>query len=148
MALRGARAGSIRVEGLSRLIRDFQAMDKEMAADMRRELINIGNIVTDEAKDNRVPAQDLAAGQRGQDDRRNTGKLQRGLRARMRGTATIVENRAKRDGYLYPSIYEYGKGRPFLEPALDAKTDEIMEALEDMIDRLTSANGFGRGGLL
>ena len=148
MGLRSARAGSIRVEGLSNLIRDFQAMDKEMARDLRRELIDIGNIVTEEAKDNQVPDQNLAAGQRGEDDRRNTGKLQRGLRARMRGTTTIVENRAKRDGYLYPSIYEYGKGRPFLEPALDAKTDEIVEALGDMIDRLTSANGFGRGGLL
>lgn len=148
MGLRGARAGSIRVEGLSRLISDFHAMDKEMAADLRRELIDIGNIVTEEARDKQVPEQNLAAGQRGEDDRRNTGKLQRGLRAKMRGAATIVENRAKRDKYLYPSIYEYGKGRPFLEPALDAKTDEIVEALGDMIDRLTSANGFGRGGLL
>lgn len=148
MARRGVRGGSVRVEGLADLIRDFSRMDKSLARDIRRELIDIGKIVAEEAKENQVPSQDLAAGQRGRDDQRNTGKLQRGLRAKMRGSATVVENRAKRDGYLYPAIYEYGKGRPFLEPALDAKTEDVIMALDDMLDRLVSANGFGRGGLL
>jgi len=148
MARRGVRGGSVRVEGLADLIRDFSRMDKSLARDVRRELIDIGKIVAEESKENQVPSQDLAAGQRGRDGKRNTGKLQRGLRAKMRGSATIVENRTKRDGYLYPSIYEYGKGRPFLEPALDAKTEDVIMALDDMLDRLASANGFGRGGLL
>lgn len=148
MALRGVKGGSVRVEGLSQLIRDFNRMDKQLARDLRRELLAVGQIVADEARDVQVPDQDLAAGQSGDDGKRNTGRLQKGIRPRMRGTATIVENRTKRDGYVYPAVYEYGKGRPFLEPALDAKTEDVVQALDDMLDRLVSANGFGRGGIL
>lgn len=148
MALRGVKGGSVRVEGLSKLIRDFNRMDKQLARDLRRELLDVGRIVADEAKDVQVPGQDLAGGQSGKDGERNTGRLQKGIRPRMRGTATIVENRAKRDGYAYAAIYEYGKGRPFLEPALDARSEDVVEALDDMLTRLVSANGFGRGGIL
>jgi hypothetical protein len=123
-------------------------MDKQLARDLRKELLLVGQIVADEATNVQIPRQNLAAGQSGTDKKRNTGRLQRGVRPRMRGTATIVENRAKSGGYRYPALYEYNKDRPFLEPALDAKTDEVVEALDDMLDRLTSANGFGRGGIL
>lgn len=148
MALRGVRGGSVRVEGLSELIRDFNRMNKQLARDLRRELLDIGQIVADEAKDVQIPNQNLATNQTGQDDKRNTGRLQKGVRPRMRGTAVIVENRAKNRGYRYPAIYEYNKGRPFLNPALDARTDDVVEALDDMLGRLVSANGFGRGGIL
>jgi hypothetical protein len=142
--------GSVRVEGLSRLIRDFQRMNKQLATDLRRELVDVGKIVADEAKNVQVPKQNLAKGQSGKDGKRNSGQLQGSIRARMRGTATIVEQRrdGNRSKYAYGRIYEFNKGRPFLEPALDAKTDEVVEALDDMLDRLTSANGFGRGGIL
>lgn len=148
MALRGVRGGSVRVEGLSALIRDFNRMDKQLSRDLRRELLLVGQIVADEAVEVQIPNQNLAGGQTGDDKARNTGRLEKGVRPRMRGTATIVENRAKRNGYGYPAIYEYNKGRPFLGPALDAKTEEVVEALDDMLDRLVSANGFGRGGIL
>ena len=148
MALRGVRGGSVRVEGLSQLIRDFNRMNKDLARDLRRELLLVGQIVADEAKDEQIPKQDLAAGQFGSDDKRNTGRLQKGVRPRMRGTTTIVENRTKNKGYRYPAEYEYNRGRAFLGPALDAKSEEVVEALDDMLDRLVSANGFGRGGIL
>lgn len=150
MALRGVRGGSVRVEGLTALIRDFNRMDKQLARDLRRELLSIGQIVADEARDTQVPHQELAAGQQGKDKKANTGRLQKSIRPRMRGAATIVEARqdAFRKGYFYPAIYEYGKGRAFLEPALDAKTEEVIDALDDMLDRVTSENGFGRGGIL
>ena len=150
MALRGVRGGSVRVEGLSALIRDFNRMDKQLSRDLRRELIAVGQIVADEAVEVQMPNQNLAAGQAGDDDVRNSGQLQGSIRARMKGTATIVEQRrdGRRSKFAYGGIYEYHKGRPFLEPALDAKTEEVVEALDEMLDRLTSANGFGRGGIL
>jgi hypothetical protein len=150
MALRGVRGGSVRVEGLSQLIRDFNRMNKQLGTDLRRELVDIGKIVADEAKNEQMPSQELAGGQSGEDNVRNSGRLQSSIRPRMRGTATIVEQR--RDGsyskFPYGAIYEYSKGRPFLEPALDARTEDVVQALDDMLDRLSSANGFGRGGIL
>lgn len=150
MALRGVRGGSIRVEGLGKLIRDFQRMDKQLAGDLRRELVLIGEMVADETTNVQMPGEGLAAGQIGQDGKRNSGRLERSIRARMRGSATIVEQRrgGRAGKYPYGAIYEYGKGRPFLNPALEAKTEEVVEALDDMLDRLVSANGFGRGGIL
>lgn len=145
----GVVGGSVRVEGLGALIRDFQRMDKQLAKDLRRELIDVGKIVAEEAKDTQMPSQGLAGGQPGEDGKANTGALQKSIRARMRGTSTIVESRRPTGRkFAYGAIYEYEKGRPFLEPALDAKTEEVVEALDDMLSRLVSANGFGRGGIL
>lgn len=143
MARRGYTGSTIQVSGLRELIRDFNKMDRELGRDVQRELQEVARIVSDEAKD--------VAQQEGLVD---TGRLQRGIRPRVRGTTAIVENRAKNRGYKYPGIYEYGvsgrdrKRRPFLEPALDNKQEDVVEALEDMLDRLTSRNGFGRGGVL
>jgi hypothetical protein len=155
MALRGVTGSTVTVKGLSELIRDFNRVNKDLAREVRREMLAIGKIVADEAKEQQVPDQNLAAGQGGEDGVANTGRLQKGIRPRMRGATTIVENRTKgKGGYKYPGIYEYGVSgrgrsrRPFLVPALEAKQGEVIEALEDMLDRLTSANGFGRGGIL
>jgi hypothetical protein len=154
MAVRGVTGSTVAVKGLRELIRDFHRLEAELARELRRELLAIGKIVADEAKTVQVPQKNLAAGQLGEDKSINTGKLQRGIRPRMRGATTIVENRTNRSGYKYPGIYEYGLSgrgrsrRPFLVPALNAKQPEVIEALEDMLDRLTSANGFGRGGTL
>jgi HK97 gp10 family phage protein len=155
MAPRGVTGSTVTVKGLSELIRDFHRVNRDLAREVRREMLAIGKIVADEAKEQQVPEQDLAAGQSGADNVSNTGRLQKGIRPRMRGATTIVENRTKgRNGYKYPGIFEYGVSgrararRPFLVPALDEKQGEVIEALEDMLDRLTSANGFGRGGIL
>lgn len=150
MARRGVMGGSVRVEGLSQLVRDFNRMDKQLARDLRRELVDVGKIVADETKDVQIPDQQLGAGQSGDDGVRNSGRLQGSIRARMRGTATIVEQRrdGSRSKYAYGRIYEFDRGRPFLEPALDARSEDVVEALDDMLTRLVSANGFGRGGIL
>lgn len=125
-------------------------MDKQLATDLRRELIAVGKIVEEEARTQQLPNQGLAGGQSGEDGVSNSGQLQGSIRARMRGTATIVEQRrdGNRSKYAYGRIYEFNRGRPFLGPALDAKTEDVVEALDDMLDRLVSANGFGRGGIL
>ena len=138
------------MEGLAELIRDFYRMDKQLSGDIRRELVDIGKIVADEAKDVQMPRQGLAGGQPGLDKRPNTGALQRSIRSKMRGQSTVVveQRRSKNQRYAYGAIYEFDRGRAYLGPALDAKSDEVIEALDDMFDRLVSANGFGRGGLL
>lgn len=124
-------------------------MDKQLARDVRRELISIGDIVRDEARDVQMPRQQLAGGQAGKDGRANTGALQKSVRTRMRGSSVIVESRRRsKSNYAYGAIYEFNRGRAFLGPALDAKSGEVMQSLDDMLDRLVSANGFGRGGLL
>lgn len=143
MARRGYTGATVRVTGLRELIRDFNAVDKDLRRDVQRELQEVARIVSDEAKD-LVRSDDLV----------ESGQLEKGIRPRVRGATAIVENRAKRRGYPYPGIYEYGVSgkdrarRPFLLPALEAKQDEVVEALEDMLDRITSRNGLGRGGIL
>lgn len=143
MARRGYTGSTIAVRGLSQLIRDFNAIDKELRRDLQRELQHVAKIVSDEAKA-RVRSDDLF----------QSGDLEKGIRPRVRGAVAIVEDRAKHRGYPYPGIYEYGVSgkqkarRPFLLPALQAKQGEVVEALEDMLDRLTSAHGLGRGGVL
>lgn len=152
MARRGVTGASVRVSGLRELVRDFNKMDRELGRDVQRELEDIARIVSDEAKDV-VEREGLV----------DTGRLQKGIRPRVRGTTAIVENRAKspkpkterartKGNYPYPGIYEFGraggKRRPFLVPALENKESEVMAGLEQMLDRLTSRNGFGRGGIL
>lgn len=126
-----------------------------MSGDLRRELILVGEIVAEEARDVQVPQQDLAEGQAGVDDVSNSGRLQKGIRSKMRGSAVVVENRAKAGkksgNYKYPAVIEFGfrgPARPTLEPALEARKEDVIEALDDMLDRLVSRNGFGRGGVL
>lgn len=143
MAGRRYTGNTVAVHGLNQLMRDLGAMDKGLRRELQRELQDIASIVSDEAK--RVArAENL----------HESGKLERGIRPRVRGAVAVVEDRAKRKGYAYPGIYEFGvsgkhhKRRPFLAPALENKQREVVRGLEDMLDRLTSRNGFGRGGNL
>lgn len=150
MALRGVTGGSIRVEGLGQLVSDFYKINRELSKDLRRELVDIGKIVVDEAVTQTLPRQNLAAGQAGTDLRRNTGTLQRSIRSKMRGQSAVIveQRRPKKKKFAYGAIYEFDRGRAFLVPALEAKTDDIIEAIDDMFDRLVSKNGFNRGGIL
>lgn len=155
MARIRATGSTIRVEGLAQLIRDMDLVSKELSRDLRRELLDVARIVSDHARTSVVLREGLGPGQAGQDRKANTGRLQRGIRPKMRGATAIVENRTKsRNGYPYPGIYEFGVSgrartrRAFLEPALDQKKDDVVRSIEDMLDRLTSSHGLGRGGLL
>ena len=143
MAGRRFSGSTVAVKGLDQLIRDFNKVNADLRRDIQRELQEIARIVSDEAKEIVV-----------QGDLFESGKLANQIRPRVRGSTAIVESRAKRKGYAYPGIYEFGKSgrmkkrRPFLEPALEAKQREVIEGLEDMLGRLTSENGLGRGGIL
>ncbi len=145
MSGRNYVGSTIVVDGLDTLVRDFGRISAELRREVQRELQDIGEIVAVQARAN-VVAGGLV----------KSGRLEKGIRSRVRGATAIVEDRAKAkgSGYPYPGIYEFGvsgrdkKRRPFLEPALDTKAPEVMRSLEEMLDRLTSKNGFGRGGLL
>jgi hypothetical protein len=143
MAGRGYVGATVVVSGLDQLVRDFGKVSKELRRDLQRELQDVAKIVSDEAK--AIVERDTLI---------ESGKLKNGIRPRVRGATAIVENRAQKGGFKYPGIYEFGVSgrvkarRPFLLPALEAKQGEVYEALEDMLDRLTSKNGLGRGGTL
>lgn len=145
MSGRNYTGATIAVQGLDQLVRDFGKINVDLRREVQRELQAVAEIVAVQARAD-VAASGLV----------KSGRLQKGIRSRVRGATAIVEDRAKAkgSGYPYPGIYEFGvsgrdkKRRPFLEPALEKKQPEVMRSLEDMLDRLTSKNGFGRGGLL
>lgn len=145
MSGRNYTGATIAVQGLDQLVRDFGKINVDLRREVQRELQAVAEIVAVQAR------ADVAAG-----GLVKSGRLQKGIRSRVRGATAIVEDRAKAkgSGYPYPGIYEFGvsgrdkKRRPFLEPALEKKQPEVMRSLEDLLDRLTSKNGFGRGGLL
>jgi hypothetical protein len=112
--VRNARGGTIAVEGLDELVRDFRRMSPALAKGLR-----------------------------------DSGRLLRGTRRFAKASSAGVRNYARRKGFAYPMVYEYGgRGggrsgpRAFLEPALDNKEEAVIEALDDMLGRLGTEHGF------
>lgn len=119
------QAGAV-VVGLDALLRDARAAGNKAATrDLYRGLRAAGNIVRDEARAK-------ARGQGLQD----SGALVRGVRVtRANARAVEVTATAKRDGFPYPSLYEYGRGRPFMEPGLEAAAPKALRELQSRIDQ-------------
>jgi hypothetical protein len=134
-----APAGPIRITGLRELVRDFGRMQRGLRTELQREMSQIGGIVAGEARQ--------IAQQKGL---RDSGDLIRSIRPRVRGAVALVRSSAEHRGFNYPARleYEHGGRRAFLGPAVDAKQAEVVDAIDDMLDRLASEHGFGRGGLL
>ena len=132
-------AATVRVQGLDRLIRDFRKLDRGLAREVQQELKHIAGFVADDAR--------LAAGAQGL---RDSGRLIGRIKPFYRGATAGVRSGVMRRGYPYGAVYEYGLGRTraYLEPTLKRDEGRIVEAFEDMLDRLTSSAGFGRGGVL
>jgi hypothetical protein len=136
--VRNARGGTIAVEGLDELVRDFRRMSPALAKGVREELKAVAGIVEEEARDV-AEAKGL----------RDSGRLIRGTRRFAKASSAGVRNYARRKGFAYPMVYEYGgRGggrsgpRAFLEPALDNKEEAVIEALDDMLGRLGTEHGF------
>lgn len=141
---RGVTDSTVRVEGLQELIRDFGRLEKGIAKEVRAELKDVAGIVAEEA---RSIAESVGL--------RDSGRLIRTTRPFARGATAGVRTTATRNGYPYGLRYEFeGRGgdaagpRAYLAPALEEKSDAVVEELGEVIDRLTSAHGFGRGGTL
>lgn len=76
-----------------------------------------------------------------------TGALVNKIVPAVKGTSAIVrDNAVRRTGkgapYPYPAIYEFARGRPFMQPAIDQKEPEVMSRLEEMLDHLAAIGGF------
>lgn len=134
---------SVDVHGLQALIRSFNRMDKSLGKELRKELKDVARIVSTEARDIALHKGLL-----------DTGRLIRTTRPAVRGETALVRTTANNKGYQYPMIFEYGgRGetgigpRAYLEPALQNKREDVIEALDEMLGRLASENGFGRGVL-
>lgn len=178
MALFGGRSGqqgggtvgpTVYIRGLDDLYRDLRAMDREFGTtgrtQLQQELQRAATMVAEHARDVTIPQ----AGMVGTTTRRRNpdgveygkrrkrykpGGTQRGVRGYVRGSTGIVTNRAKRQGFRYPWMYEFGTSqrntnphRPFLYPALNDKRDEIMETLAEGIERVARKHGFRGGGI-
>lgn len=178
MALFGGRGGqqgggtvgpTVYIRGLDDLYRDLQRMDREFGTtgktQLQKELQRAATMVAEYARDVTIPqANMVGTGNRRRDrDGREYGKrrkrykpggTQRGIRGYVKGPTGIVTNRAKRQGFRYPWMYEFGTSqrntdphRPFLYPALNEKRDEIMETLAEGIERVARKHGFRGGGI-
>ena len=139
-----ASAGTVRVDGLRELIRDFKKVEKGLAREIRREIKSIAKIVS-------VEAQRIAFAK----GLWETGELIKMTKPAVRGAVGLVRASATNKGYAYPFVYEYGgRGagksgpRAWVNPALDNKQREVVEAFEDVLDKVTSRAGLGRGGSL
>lgn len=173
----GFSGDTVVVEGLDRLIRDFNRLDPELRRGVQRQMDKIGKIVADDAKAD-VTARGLV----------RSGDMRRGIRQRVRGGTVVVRSSAAHRGYNYPKIFEFG-GRStqlrrdgsgiatsikrrssiganlasmgaaqgeygefgpqaILMPALVRNAENVTTALEEMFDRIVSQNGFNTGGIL
>lgn len=130
----GGSAGefTLRVEGLRDLQRDLNKVNKAAKGEVREGLKAVGRIVQDEAR--------LIAKVRGLHD---TGQLRRKITPAVTQQAVFIRANAKRAGYPYPAVYEYGRGgaRAFLLPAAQRKSREVEQAMERWLDALLDKSG-------
>lgn len=119
-------AETVRVHGLKELQRDFKAMGPQALKDLRAELRQIADPVREEATRLFSPlGARSASGYR--------------VVARMRGVA--VEQKFRTTTGLHP---EWGRVQlgVALIPALERKENEVVEGVEDVLDRLAVKHGF------
>lgn len=138
----------VRVEGLNQVIKGFRKMDRSLAREVQMEL---RHVVRPVAADARSYARSIGLVE--------SGALARGISPFYRGSQVGIRSTVSRKGYPYGGVYEFGGaygfagfghggGRPFLWPTVQRDEQKIILAFEDMLDRLTSQAGFGRGGVL
>ena len=101
-SLRSSASGqTLRVEGLSQLIRDLGKADKDAKREVVNGLKDVAKIVADEAARN-IIAKGLV----------DTGELLRKMRSRgalsVTAQGVAIKSTAKRRGYLYGGVYEFG----------------------------------------
>lgn len=155
--------------GLDQLVRDLRAMDREFGTtgktELQREIQKAADVVEEHARNVTIPQAGMLGTTRRRRDRDGNeygkprkryrpGGTQRNMRGYVRGNTGIITNRAKRLGFRYPWMYEFGTSqrntnphRPFLYPALNDKRDEVMETLAEGIERVARKHGFRGGGI-
>lgn len=124
----------IQVDGLGDLVRAFRKLESDLPGQVKGELKEAAGIVAREAK-----------AQAAQQGLRRTGALIAAIRPSVRrGTiAAVTDNvKSKTSGFLYGRIYEYARGRAYLEPAVDAKRTEVERRIDVMLGRMGHDVGF------
>jgi hypothetical protein len=126
----------VKLEGLGALQRELKRTESELGAELAAELKEAGKIVEDEAHV-LIREQRLVGGER------SSGRLDRLTRTAVRSRGVVVvRSAANRQGFPYPRLWEFARGRAFLNPALDRKRDAVLARVERMLDRL--ADRFNR----
>lgn len=130
---------AVQVEGIKDVLNAFGRIDKGLRKELRVELVAAAGLVAAKAKD---IAEQLGL--------RDTGKLIASIRPGMSGAYAYVTDSAKRNGFNYPAVYEFGhnRERAFLNPAADAEREHVIVGIEGLLDRLTSEAGLAKGGVL
>ncbi len=119
-------AGTIRVKGLRELQRDFRKMGGVLPKEMREGLREAAEPVRREATALFSPVNaDSAASYR--------------VRVRARGVS--VEQSKRRTTGMRPDYGRLQMGRALL-PALEARANDVVRRLEQMLDELAGNNGF------
>lgn len=115
---------TIKVHGLNEFVRALKQADGDVKKEFTRGLRDAAKVVAAEAKD--------VASSEGL---MRTGALIRGIGVSVRGTKAFVKDKTTRNGFSYPGLYEFKRGRPFMQPALERKTTEVVSLLEDAVGR-------------
>lgn len=121
--------GAVYVDGLDGLVRAFKRTEGALPSAVDHGLHAAGVVVADEGKQ-QAEAQGL----------HETGLLIENIYSVSRGPVAVVRDTTMRTvranaPYSYPRRWEYG-GRPFLRPALAAKTEEVEGILDRMLAEL------------
>lgn len=119
-------AETVRVKGLRELDRALRKMDKELSRELRSTLKEAAEIVAVDARSRfeRISPSSAAS-----------------MRARAKAKGATVEQAKGRTTGKRP---DYGalQMRTALLPALEAKQEQVIEKVDDLIGRLGSRNGF------
>lgn len=119
--------GAVRVSGLNELIRDFRRMQGDLAKEVRKELLEVGKPVAEDAR-SRLSAYNPTSAA--------------GIRARLRGAATVTVEQSKRRTTGKRPDWGVRVMQKALSPALDARSNEVVSRLEQMLDRFPHKYGF------
>lgn len=121
---------AVQVEGLAELQRALKRYDSDMSVTLTGELREAGKIVEDEAH-TLIREQRLVGGDR------SKGRLDKLTRTFVRSRGVVVvRSAANRQGFPYPRLWEFARGRPYLNPALEHKREAVIGRIERMLEHL------------
>jgi len=127
---------TIRVEGVTELKAAFRAADSEYKKGIQARMRELAGLVA-------TTAQEIARS----NGLERSGKLIAAIRPGVQGAVAVVRDSAKKNGFNYPAVYEgelsghglRGRGkRPFLGPAVEASTGEILAGLDEVLAKVAA----------
>lgn len=73
----------------------------------------------------------------------DTGQMLNDVTVRLSKMSVVIKETAKRDGYPYPFLYEYVRGRPFMAPAFEQAKAPAVEEMARALDEALRAVDLG-----